>query len=176
MTEQEKHAKATPHPATADDLKKLAELTQDIRIVMLTTAEPDGTLRSRPMAQQQADTFDGTIYFFTQRSSAKLDEIAQDRHVNLSYADPSDDTYVSISGTARELRDEAKMKELWSPALKAWFPDGLEDPELTLLKVTATQAEFWDTNDSTVVKAIGFVKAVVTGTEYEPGENVKVSL
>jgi len=41
-----------------DNVKKLRELIKDMRFAMLTTAEEDGTLRSRPMATQEFD-FDG---------------------------------------------------------------------------------------------------------------------
>ena len=74
------------------------------------------------------------------------------------------------------VRDEAKNKELWTMAMKAWFPKGPEDPELGLLKVSVDKAEYWDTPGSTVIHLVGFVKATVTGKPYHPGENEKVEL
>ena len=93
-----------------------------------------------------------------------------------AYAKPESDTYVSISGRAEVVRDPAKMEELWSPVLKAWFPDGLEDPHLCLLKVTAEQAEYWDSPSGKLVQLFGFVKAIATGEEADWGENKKVIL
>jgi general stress protein 26 len=158
-----------------DDIKKLAKLIKGIRIAMLTTTEHDGTLRSRPMATQQHE-FDGDLWFFTAKSSHKVVEIGADYHVNLSYADPSDNRYVSISGTAELVTDRQKAEELWNPILKAWFPKGLEDPDLALLKVTPTQAEYWDSPSSGVVHAIGFVKAILTGHRANPGDHARVNL
>ena len=40
--------------------------------------------------------------------------------------------------------DPAKARELWSPFLKAWFPQGLDDPDLVLIRVEVESAEFWD--------------------------------
>lgn len=111
----------------ADDIKKLSELLKDIRIAMLTTVDDDGSLRSRPMATQDTD-FDGTLWFFTDYDSGKSHEIEHDHHVNVSYSKPGDQVYVSVTGTARVLRDEAMTKKLWSPFHKAWFPKGPEDP------------------------------------------------
>ena len=144
---------------------------------MLTTAEPDGKLRSRPMATQKAE-FDGTLWFFTRASSPKVDEVEQWHNVNLSYASPDSNTYVSVTGTASLVRDAAKVKELWNPILKAWFPNGLEDPDLALLHVTVQKAEFWDSPSSTMVHIAGFVKAIATGQAYTPsaGEHEKISL
>lgn len=156
-------------------VEKLATLIKDLKYAMLTTVDDDGSLRSRPMATQN-DTFDGNLWFFTRANSPKVHEIEHEQHVNVSYAHPDDQTYVSVSGKARLVRDDRKKEELWTPAMKAWFPKGPEDPEIALLNVTVEKAEYWETASSTVVHLIGFVKAVVTGKPYHPGENEKITL
>ena len=158
-----------------ENIKKLGAMIKDIEFAMLTTVEEDGSLRSRPMATQQVE-FDGDLWFFTHASSPKVEEVEQDRNVNLSYANPDDQRYISVSGKARLVRDEAKIKELWNPALKALFPKGLDDPQLSLLKVTVERAEYWDSSQSAFVHLIGFIKAVATGEAYRPGENEKLNL
>jgi general stress protein 26 len=158
-----------------NDVQKLARLIKGIRVAMLTTQDEDGTLRSRPMETQPEKEFDGTLWFFTHASAHKTAEIDRDDRVNLSYADPSDNRYVSVSGRARLVRDRAKIDQLWSPALKAWFPKGKEDPETALLRVEVDKAEYWDAPSSTIVKLVGFAKALVTGQEYQPGENRKLN-
>ncbi len=158
-----------------ENIRKLGEMIKEIKFAMLTTAEPDGTLRSRPMATQ-ATEFNGELWFFTAASAPKVEEIEQDHHVNLSYAAPDKNLYVSVSGKARMVRDKQKAEELWNPAYKAWFPKGLDDPDLALLKVSATQAEYWDSSSSAVVHLVGFVKALATGERYHPGENEKIDL
>jgi general stress protein 26 len=84
--------------------------------------------------------------------------------------------YVSISGNARVVRDRAKAAELWTPFLKAWFPKGLEDPQLALLRVEATEAEYWEAPHGAVVRVVGLVKSLVTGQKYTPGENKRVEV
>ena len=158
-------------------IEQLREKIKGIRIAMLTTVDEDGSLRSRPMATQEAES-DGDLWFFTGLSSPKAHEVEQDHRVNLSYADPDDQRYVSISGTGRILRDKSKAKELWNPMLKAWFPEGLDDPNLALLRVAVEKAEYWDSPSGKMVQAVGFLKAVATGHTYKPspGENEKVEL
>lgn len=158
-----------------ESVKKLGEMIEDIDFAMLTTAEEDGTLRSRPMSTQQVE-FNGDLWFFTRADSPKVEEIEQERHVNVSYAKPEAQRYVSVSGRARLVRDPEKIRELWKPVLRAWFPKGLDDPDLALLKVSVEQAEYWDSPSSTMMHLIGFVKALATGQSYDPGENRKINL
>jgi general stress protein 26 len=160
---------------TTNDVKKLAQLIKGVRIAMLTTTDADGSLRSRPMATQEQE-FDGSLWFFTREHSSKVDEVNDQQRVNVAYANPSDSRYVSVSGVASLVKDRGKMKDLWSPVLKAWFPGGIDDPELSLLRVDVEKAEYWDAPSSTVVKLVGFVKAIAGGKTYEPGEHGEVHL
>lgn len=156
-------------------IEKLNGLIEDIDFAMLTTVDTDGVLRSRPMSTQEAE-FDGTLWFFTSDNTHKIEEIERDNRVNASYAKPEDNVYVSVSGTASMTKDRAKMEELWNPILKAWFPEGLDDPHICLLKVDVEQAEYWDSPSSTLVQIAGFVKALVTGQSADGGENEKINL
>jgi general stress protein 26 len=81
---------------------------------------------------------------------------------------------VSISGTAQLVHDRNKIKELWKPVLKAWFPDGPDQPDVVLLKVKMTKAEYWDGPSSTISQAVSFVSAILTGKQVELGENKKL--
>ncbi len=162
------------HTDHNENIKKLRELIKDIRFAMLTTVEEDGTLRSRPMATQQVE-FDGDIWFFTNASAPKVDESQRNQHVNVSYSEPKDQKYVSVSGTAQLVRDRHKIEQLWNPLYKAWFPNGLDDPDLALLKVSVDKAEYWNSPSSAVVRLVGFLKAVVTGEPIgNAGENEKI--
>lgn len=156
------------------DLSKVKELVESIRIAMLTTMDESGQLVSRPMAVQQMDD-DGTLWFFTKKKTLKVEQIETNEHqVNISFAHTGDSSYVSISGTAQELDDRVKIDELWSAAAKPWFPQGKDDPELTLLKVHTDMAEYWDSTSSRMVRFLEMARAAVTGDIYKEGENKKV--
>lgn len=159
-----------------NEIEMLRGLIKGIRVAMLTTVD-DGHLRSRPMMTQDADKFDGDIWFFTDHDSAKIGEIERDRQVNVAYSDPDSQRYVSLSGTASLLRDRARIRELWSPIAKGWYPDGPEDPRLALLRVRVEKAEYWDSPSGRMVQLAGFVKAVATGERLDyAGENEKIDL
>lgn len=159
----------------SDEIKVLGEKIKGIRIAMMTTAESDGTLRSRPMATQEVE-FDGDLWFFTQAGAPKVDDVESHRQVNISYAEPDDNRYISVSGTAELVRDQNKLKELWKPFLKIWFPKGLEDPELALLKVNVTSAEYWDAPSSKMVLLANMAKSLVTGQQDLGGKNEKIEM
>ena len=157
-----------------ESIKKLGALIKDIQMAMLTTID-GGVLRARPMATQDTE-FDGELWFFTSDKTHKVAEIEKDNRANVSYSKPNDNVYVSVSGAVSIVKDREKIEELWNPAYKAWFPDGLDDPTICLLKINVEQAEYWDSPSSTIVHIVGFVKALVTGERAQGGENEKITL
>jgi general stress protein 26 len=159
---------------SAEHVSKIRELVDGIEIAMLTTVDDAGSLRSRPMAaQEMAD--DGTLWFFTGKSAPKVHE-AQEYPVNVAFSDAKANTYVSVSGTARLVTDSAKIHELWKPQLRAWFPDGVDDPDIALLSVKPTAAEYWDAPARSLVHLFGLAKALVTRQPADPGEHEKVTV
>ncbi|HZH04854.1 MAG TPA: pyridoxamine 5'-phosphate oxidase family protein [Myxococcaceae bacterium] len=154
--------KGTPQ----DPVKMLAKMIKGMRIAMLSSVEADGTIHARPMATQDLE-FNGTLWFFTQASSHKVEEVDRDPHVNVAFSDEGNARYVSMSGTAELVRDAAKIREYWSPILKAWFKGGPEDPDLALLKVSVQHAQYWDAPSSRMVRLAGIVRAAVTGEQYQ---------
>jgi len=135
----------------SQELARLAALVRQMKVGMLTTIEPDGSLRSRPLETCEVDA-QGRLWFFTQAHAPKSLEVQQENQVSLSYADPRDEDFASISGTARVVRDREKMRALWTGGLARWFPRGLEDPDLALLEVRIDKAEYWDAPSNENVK------------------------
>lgn len=154
-----------------NDIDKLKSMIQDIEFAMLTTVSDDGSLHSRPMGNLKLDDFSGTLWFFSKKNSFKNQDIANDQHVNLAYSQPKNHQYVSVCGRAFVSEDKEKMKKLWNPMLKAWFPDGLEDPEISLIGVNVDSAEIWDSPGSSVVQLMGFIKSQVTGKPVDQKHN-----
>lgn len=157
------------------EIKRLAELIKGIKFAMLTTVEEDGSLHSRPMTTQEVE-FDGDLWFFTRGDAPKVSETNKHHEVNVSFADPEHNKYVSTSGTASLTRDRAKMEELWKPLYKTFFPQGLEDPEIALLKVSVHRAEYWDSPSSGIGRLINFAKAYVSKDASKLGQHAKVEL
>jgi general stress protein 26 len=160
----------------ADHVQKLARLIKDIDFGMLTTLDADGRLYSRPMSHNGHVEFDGDVWFFTDADSHKVHNIEARPQVNVSFASPKDQTYVSLSGWAELVRDKEKIRERWTPALKAWFPDGVDTPGIALLKIHAEKAEYWDAPSSPVAHAVSLAKSLATGQAGNVGNHQKVDL
>ena len=157
-----------------DQAQKLWQLIKATKFAMLTTEDGD-ELRSRPMAVSQS-AFDGTLWFFTRASAHKVDEVQAEQRVGVSFADPDRQNYVSVSGRASLVRDRDAIDGHWQEAMRTWFPKGKEDPDIALLKVEVTQAEYWDAPNSTMLHAYGYVKARLTGESPKPGGHEKITV
>jgi general stress protein 26 len=157
----------------AGNLSKMIELVRDIRVALLTTADREGGFHTRPVQTLQADA-DGTLWFFTDWSSPKADELQHDVRASLGYADPAKNVYVALNGSGRLLRDVQQAKKLWSVEQRAYYPDGPEDPRLAVLRITLQRAEYWIAPGRTS-HLIAAVQAAVTGTPVGVlGENRKI--
>ncbi|QWC86432.1 pyridoxamine 5'-phosphate oxidase family protein [Nocardioidaceae bacterium] len=157
--------------ATEEDVAKIRDLVKDAKICMLTTINADDMLVSRPMSTQQIE-FDGAAWFFAKADQPKVAEIEANPHVNAAY---SESAYVSMSGHAEIVRDDAKKKDLWNDQAAAWLQAEPTDDSVVLIKVVPDTVEYWDT-PSTPSTILGRLKAKVTGDRPDGGENDTVDL
>jgi general stress protein 26 len=160
---------------SSQDTQKVADLVRGNKLAMLTTMATDGTLTSRPMGLQETD-FDGSLWFFTEHSSRKVAHIAAHPQVNVTISAPVSATWVSLTGTGTEVDDPARKRELWNAGVEAWFPHGLDDPNIWLLRIVALSAEYWDSPSGRLATLISFAKAKITGEKYSGGENETVTM
>lgn len=145
---------------------------------MLVTRTAEGQLRARPMALAEVQS-DGTLWFLTDRNSAKVDELAKDWHVGVTMQ--SKTKFVSLSGKASPVDDRERVSRLWKVEWKVWFPGGKDDPNLVLLRVDGEAGEYWDNSGTSGLKyLIEAGKALLTGSrpnvEGDPKVHGKVSL
>ena len=147
---------------TDEGMERVGALVKEIKFAMLTTWHQDGRLHSRPMSTLQMD-HEGCLWFFTSVNSSKVHDIHEQAKVNLAYARTDMQDYLSVVGTAEIVHSRQKMEALWTPWLKPWFQDGLDDPSLVLLKVKIEQADYWDAPGSTVKRLYGLAKGAITG-------------
>jgi general stress protein 26 len=154
-------------------IRSVAEMIKEINVAMLTTAMPDGVLRSRPMISAEPE-FHGELWFFTEFDTKKVQEIKDNPQVNASFALPQEDIYVSISGTAELVRDQRKAEILWKDQYQAWLPNDVDPSQLGFLKVAVDRAEYWDASTSRMEQISSFTKAVFGGRRDQPVEHGKI--
>lgn len=155
------------------ELQKVQQIIEDARIGMLTTRAENGHLTSRPMTTLDVE-FDGDVWFLVDSDSDLAREIEADPQVNVSYVES--DAWLSLSGRAETVDDQARKSDLWNNLVEAWFPDGKHDPGVVLLHVVGESAHYWDT-PGRVAALVDMVKARVTGTQAgDIGESGTVRL
>jgi general stress protein 26 len=155
-----------------DHHQKIWDLIKDAHSALLVTIGLDGRLDSRPMGCLQRK-FDDSLWFLTFRHSAKAQKLVADDRVLVSYANPAEYEYVSISGRGRIVDDRAKVHDLWSEGLRVWFPNGPDDPELALLSIDVEEARYWTNAASVAAYAWLYVKARVAGKPAAADEVVE---
>jgi len=166
-------ALSSPDQNHAEAVAKVGKMIAANKICMLTTKGEDGEMLSRPMAVVERE-FDGTLWFVSHNNTRKARQIGHEPRVNVTYASGSE--WVSVTGRAEIVRDVAKLKEVWDAGVEAWFPEGPEDPNTVLVKVSAEGAEYWDSpGGSLVSSALSFVKSKATGEPYKV-ENERIGM
>jgi general stress protein 26 len=119
---------------------------------------------------------DATLVFLTHLSSQKIDDVRRDARVNVAFVGDKGDRYVSVGGTAIVVHDQARMREMWNPTYRAWFPDGPDDPDSAVLTVQIERVDYWDVPSSRMVRLWGMVKALATGQVAEAGDHQTITL
>ena len=147
-------------------IDKINELAED-KICMFCTYE-NNQLVSRPMSTQRVDE-DGSIWFLSRKESNKNLQIEDNHDIYLMYLDTGKQHYLSLNGTARILYDRELIKDLWKPIAKAWFTEGKDDPEITVIKVSPEEGHYWDTKNGKLVSMIKIAAAAIMGNENDGG-------
>ena len=152
------------------DLHKLGELVEDIEVAMMTTRAADGSMVSRPLQTLKLDD-NGEFIFFTAAKSHKVDELTADSAVNLAYANPGKQRYVSVRGRARMDRDPDTINELWSLPQKIFFPKGKDDPNLMVLRIRVQDASYWEGASNFIARAFDFARGMLDESPGNLGEH-----
>ncbi len=150
--------------------EELRDILDDVRVCMLVDSFQGG-LRARPMALNFDDDEDEALWFVTDTTSGKVDEVARSPKVCVSVQDGQ--TYASVSGTAEIVDNRAKLKDIWNPFIDAWYPDGPDSPSVVLLKVTPEYGEYWK-GDNKLVAGAKMLIAAARDKRPDVGENAKV--
>ena len=154
---------------TGDDaVQKLQALVDSTPTCMFASGLTEIPAHVCPMHVQQVDEF-GDLWFFSGSDSTHNRQLAQDPRAQLIFANESKIEYLTVFGETTISTDKAKIDELWNKIAEAWFPDGVSDPNLTLLRVRPTQAYYWDTENGKLVAFAKMLTAAVTGVPAKVG-------
>lgn len=142
-------------------LKKFRKLVNDINMCMFITNNHESD-HTRPMATIEVEE-EGTLWFFTDIRSIKVEEVNTNHEVHLVYAHPGKESYLDVWGNASVVTDKQTMKDKWSPFVKAWFPGGVDDPNLALLQVQPQHVYYWNAEAGKMVSFLKIIAGAITG-------------
>lgn len=143
--------------------KKIKELADSAQSCFFcTTIKTGQPFAVRPMSPQQIDD-EGNLWFLSADDSKKNDELAEDPNVQLLFQGSPHSDFMTLYGKATVNKDKAKIKELWQPIIKTWFTEGIDDPRISVIKVTPEDGYYWDTKHGTIVAFIKMAAGAITG-------------
>ena len=150
-------------------LEKIRELLKGFPIAFMVTIS-DGAPTARPIGVVgDSAAFDGSLWFITDKRSRKVKAIDSGATTTLMFQNDKEGNYLQLSGRAAVVDDRAKLEKLYTTLQRTWFPLGLDDPDITLVRFDADEAAYWDSHDSYIRLAAAFAKSIVTGTPGKSG-------
>ena len=154
-------------------VKEIKDLVEELNSCMFCTHSAD-RLKSRPMSVQKADD-QGNLWFLSDKNSGKNQEIKINDEVDLFFGQGKD-KWLSLHGRASISYDKQKIKELWAPIAKIWFTDGVDDPDISVIKVTYDDGYYWDNKHGRMVALAKMAAAFVSGTTMDDGIEGKLKV
>ena len=132
-----------------DHIEKLKQIVARCRVGMLGMHGEEG-IHFSPMSHVDIDD-DGNLWFFASKETGKTISAKNKNNIFITYAQESNSTFLSITGKAYVNANREKMRELFNPYIKAWFPDGLDDPSISLMVVHPIEVECWTNDDHKIL-------------------------
>lgn len=166
---------STENLNNTEALKKLKELSESARICMFCTDLTSLPITVRPMSLQETDT-EGNLWFISSDASNKNFQIAEDNRVQLLFMNNSNSEYLSVFGRAYIYKDKATIEDKWSNLASAWFEDGKDDPNVSIIRVAPEDTYYWDTKAGKLVSLISFAAAAISGTKTDNSDGVEGKL
>ena len=165
----------TKNLSNTEAIEKLQDIAKDADICLFATNLSSLPIAARPMSTQKVDD-EGNLWFLSSKSSSQNQDIQADSRVQLFYSQKSSSEYLSVFGDATILFDREIAKELWNPMVKAWFTEGVDDPDLSIIKVVPSDAYYWDTKNNKAVSLLKIVTGAITGKTMDDGVKGKLKV
>ena len=149
-------------------LEKLQQLVKETPTCMFGSNLAAVPFHVCPMEVQQVDE-NGSFWLFSGADSVHNAQIRQDPRVHLIFGNPSKHEYLTVYGQAEISRDPRKVDELWSNMVKTGVPQGQDDPNLTLIRISPERVHYWDVKDGKLAAMAKIMLGAVTGKPMDVG-------
>jgi len=127
----------------------------------------------QPMTQFLDKDDHSALWFFTRTDT---DLVRQAEQGKAMFVLQNDKFQACIGGRLHAARDQAIIDKFWSPVIAAWYPEGKDDPHLTLLRFDLEDAELWLSEAGPIRFTFEVVKANLTKTTPDVGDRAHLNL
>lgn len=148
-------------------VKQIKHIAESAGVCMFETIQPEPPFSVRPMSPVKVNDA-AVLWFFSAGNSKKNKEILIDSHVQLLFSNPGKNEYLSIYGTAQIITDKKTIEEMWSPIATVWFPAGVNDPDISLIKVTPESSYYWNSEHN---KMTAVISSKIPAFEHAGGDD-----
>lgn len=133
-------------------LEEISEKMKSIDFTMLSTRTEGDAISSRPMSNNGDVEYDGDSWFFAKTDHRAVTDIRANPRVGLTLQGSKSllgkpPIFIAIEGTAELIKDKAQFKAHWTPDIERWAEQGVDTPDLVLLKVHADRIHYWNGED-----------------------------
>lgn len=156
-------------------VEKIRGVAKSAGVCLFGTMPEQVPLTVRPMAVQSVDDA-GNLWFLSGRDSLTNRHLAVNPHVQLLFANPGSSEYLTLQGNATVSDDRALREEHWTPIAKTWFNLGVDDPDLTVIKVEAADGYYWDTKHGKMVAFLKIAAGALAGKTLDDSVQGEVKL
>jgi general stress protein 26 len=118
---------------------------------------------------------DNRIWFYTYKDTDLAEAIGAGADAMFVVQD-GQKLNACIGGRIRLEHDPERIERYWNAHVAAWYPEGKDDPRLTLLCLDAQDAEVWLSDGGPVKYAFEVAKANATKTTPDVGGRAHLNL
>jgi general stress protein 26 len=147
----------------------------DAHPVYMVSLIAEGGLKTRPMSGH-LDREHHRLLFITHRHTGIIGAALRSPAISIAISQEDRNFYAAIACTAAELPGRDLLRQIWTPMASAWFPNGPDDPDATLLALTPVSAEIWNGPSSSVLVAVKLATAKILGRTPDLGVNATIDM
>lgn len=111
-------------------------------VAMVGSNGPDGRPWIKAMLKLETEGLT-TFWFSTNTSSSRVDQFRADPLASVYFVDMCDYRGLLLLGRMELLTDRAARQRLWRDGFEIYYPGGIDEPDYTVLRFTATSGNYY---------------------------------
>lgn len=152
--------------AKNNPLKQFWDMLDIQQSVMLGSPVPHQAMQ--PMAANGSRE-EGLIWFYTGADTDLAEAARNGGKAQMCVMDHSQSYYAAVIGSLSTHRSEQHIDRYWNAITSAWYPDGKQDPNLTMLKFAPESAAIWIGSNNPVRFGWEIARSAISGDEPNVG-------